>query len=181
MEEAAQGDELAEVVGVVVGEEHGLAGESLAGAAGDGGEEVGGGVGDEGAEGLEVAAEGGKGGVPSVVVGGGGGGGPVAVGEGGGDVGAIDREAEDVPLADADVLEELPEVVLQGGDEGGAEGGGDVGEGVVEGEVGGAAVEELEEVLAEEVVARGWRHGGPPWFREVYGPGTRLLAGGGRA
>ena len=138
VEEAAEDDQFAKVVGGVVGDEQGFAEEVLAVAPAEGFVEIGFGVFDEGDEVFEVGAHGGDGLVPGV-----GRGwlrrlGPVVVGPFDGVVAAGGRsgEVEDVALCDAEVLEELPRGVRQIGWYDAAMIGWEVFDRIVEGSVG---------------------------------------------
>jgi hypothetical protein len=106
VEEAAEKEELAEVVGVVVEEEDGFGGEGLVVGVGDGSEEIG--FFEGGEEFFAVGAQGSHGFVPSVGVGRFGRLGPVAVGEIGRFVFGIEGVLDDVPLGDAEMFDELP-------------------------------------------------------------------------
>lgn len=148
-EELADEDELADVVGVVVGGEQGLSQEGLAVAVGDFGVEVVGLIGDEGDEGLEVIAEGADGLVPGLVVRRGGLGRPVACGPLGRLVVGVAGKFENVGLGDAEMLEEFPGRVVGAFGALAAEGDGQIFDGGFEVGVGVAAGEETDDVFAE--------------------------------
>src|SRR5271168_768278 len=107
-EQAAHKDELAEVVGIVVCREQGLAQDGLAGAVRDAREQVRFRVGDEFAHGFAVAEEGADAFLPGCAVGRRGTLWPVAGGEVRRDVFGVAAELEDVVLSEAGVFEQLP-------------------------------------------------------------------------
>jgi hypothetical protein len=149
-EEAAEEDELAEMVGGVVGDEEGFAEEVLAFAPPEGFIEVGAGVLDEGFEVFEVGVDRGDGLVPGVGIGRLVVFGPVVVGPLDGVVAAGRGcgEVEDVALGDAEMLEKLPGRVRKICRNGTAEIGGEIFDGFVEGDVGLTAFKERGQLLA---------------------------------
>ena len=107
-EEAADEDELAEVVGVVIGEEQGFVQQGLVVGVRDGGEEIGGRIFDFGGELLAVGAKGSDAFFPGFCVGRFGRLGPIARRENGRDMPGVERVFDDVPLRDAKMFEEFP-------------------------------------------------------------------------
>jgi hypothetical protein len=150
-EEAAKNNELTEMISGVVSDEKRFAKKILAVAPAEGFEEVGVGFGDESFEELEVFADRGDRCIPGVCGGWLGGLGPVLFGPLERMVAAGGRrgELEDVPLGDAEMLEELPGGIGEIWWDGGAMLGRKIFDGVVEGGVGLASVEEIEDLFAE--------------------------------
>jgi hypothetical protein len=134
VEETAQENELAEVVGVVVNEEDGFGGQGLVVGVGDGGEEVG--FFDDREEFFAVGAEGSDGPLPGFGIGRFGGFGPVAVGKIRRFVFGVAGVFDDVPLGDAEVFDQLPGGVGEIVGAGAAKIGGKVFDGGVEAGVG---------------------------------------------
>ena len=154
-QQAAQQQQLSQVIGVVVGYQQGLAQDGLPLTMGDGGEEVGGGVGDQLLQGCEVGAKSSEAFFPSVVGRRGVARRPVAGGEVQLFVFGVAAEVEDVPLRDAEVLQQLPGGVGRARGLGGAQLGGPVGDDLVEADVGVAPVEQLDDVLPQGLVVLG--------------------------
>jgi hypothetical protein len=156
-QEAAEDDELAEMVGGVVGYEESFAEEVLAVSPPEWLEEIGFGIFDEGDKTFEVTVDSFDGVVPGVVVGRLRVPGPVVVGPLDGVIAARRwrGEAEDVALGDAEMLKELPGGVGEVGWNGGTEVGGEVLDGVVEGGVGLATFKQRDELLAQWCVLVG--------------------------
>ena len=107
-EEAADVDELGDVVGIVVGYKQGLAKNCLAVAPGNFGEQIGLGIGDQVEQSFLIGAELLDAFGPGCVAGRDGSFRPVAFGPFGGDVLGVPAEFDNVPLSDAEVLEEHP-------------------------------------------------------------------------
>lgn len=165
VQEAAQKDNLAEVVSVVVDEEDGFVGQGLIMGVRDGSENVS--LFEGGDEFLAVGAESGDGFVPSFRVGRFGGFGPVAIGEVGRFVLGVERIFDDVPLSETKVLEELIGGVGEAVGALATKLGGEIFDGGVEAGVGVAFGEMGEQFLAESVgfflgLLLLWHGGCPP-------------------
>ena len=107
-QEAADEDELADVVGVVVGEEERFVEERLVVGVRNRGEEIRGGIFDSGGEFFQVGAESGDAFVPGFCIGRFGRFGPVAGREIGRGVLGVKGVFDDVPLCNTEMLEEFP-------------------------------------------------------------------------
>jgi len=151
VEETAQEDELAEVVGVVVDEEDGFRGQGLVVGVGDGGKEVGFFDGCE--EFLAIGAKGSDRPLPGFGIGRFGGLRPVTIGKTGRFMLGIADVFDDVPLGDAEVFDQLPGGVGEIVGAGAAKIGWKVFDGGVEAGVGVFFHEVRDELVAEGV---GW-------------------------
>ena len=169
IEEPAEENELAEVVGIVVDEEDGFVGQGLIVGVGDGGEEVG--LFEGGDKFLAVRAEGGDGFVPGFGVGRLWGFGPVARGPIGRLVFRVEGVLDDVPLGEAKVLGELIGGVRDVVGALAAKLGGEIFDGVIEARVSVGFGQMRDELLAKCVgIFRWfWWHGGvvSPWWSRL--------------
>jgi hypothetical protein len=169
-EEAADENELAQVVGVMVGEKQGFVEQRLVIGVGNGSEKVGGRVFNFGGELFAVGAEGRDTFIPGFCVGRLRRFGPIAGGEIGRDMLGIECVFDDVPLGDAEMFEEFPGRVQSAFGAFAAEIRGKVLHGGVKGGVSVFAGEESEKISAEglEMVAHG-----PAPFGKDGRPGRR--------
>ena len=170
MEETAQEDELAEVVGVVVDEEDGFRGQGLVVGVGDGGKEVG--FFDRREEFLAIGAEGSDGPLPGFGIGRLGRLGPVTTGKTGRFVLGIADVFDDIPLGDAEVFDQLPGGVGQIVGASAAKIGGKVFDGGIEAGVGVFFNEVRDEFVPEGVglfCRFGWQGSGPlkDWMKYI--------------
>src|SRR5579885_3224029 len=145
----AEIDELAEVIGVVVGKEESFSEHGLAFAMRKSREKIGARIPHKLDHGSKVALERLDAGVPCVFAGRVGRLGPVAAGKIRRDVIGIAAELEDVPLCDAGVLEKLPAGVAKAGSKRPALDFGKAFESVHEMNVSAAALEQISEMFAE--------------------------------
>ena len=148
-EGAAEVDELAEVIGIVVGEDEGFAQNGLALAVGDFGVEIGARIFDELNHFAQIVFKGFDGFVPLFFARRDRGLRPVAFGKFGRDVRVIAAKFQNVPLGDADVFEELPPRVREALRVGAALGCGEAFDGVHEMDVGAAALQQGDELFAQ--------------------------------
>jgi hypothetical protein len=150
-EKPAKEDELAYVVGVMVGDEEGFAEKVLALAPAEGFVEIGRGFLDEGDEGLEIAMDGGDGLIPGVSGWWLWGFGPIAVGPLDGMIAAGGRrgEVEDVALGDAEMFEKLPGGVREVGRDCAVEAGGEIFNSLIEGGVSLAFLKKIAQLFAQ--------------------------------
>ena len=147
------------MIGVVVGQEHRLAGDRLAVAPGDARQQIGPGIFDQRQHRLEICWERFDGIRPCGITGRLVGCRPIPVRPIGRFVLCIAAELEDVVLGDAEVLEEAPGGVRGFARFFAAKRRGEIGDGIVEGDVGVAAFEHFEKVVAQEAKIAGTR-----WF-----------------
>lgn len=156
---AAKQDELAEMIGVVIGDEHGFTQDGLALAVRDASEEIRFRVLNQFDHGAQIGVEIANAAVPGGGVGRSGGGRPVAGRERRRDVAQIAAEFEDVPLGDAEMFEQLPERVSGARDFLPAEGGRDVLQDASGAGVGLLVAQQAHQVAAEGAVTDGGMRG----------------------
>ena len=177
-EEAADGDELAQVVCVVIGDQEGFAedrvGRLLGLGVADWFEEIDRGVRDQIHHRLKVGPECGDGLVPGCGARRRVGGGPVAVGELGGGVLWVDAVAENIPLGDSHVLDQTPGSVGKTWGFLAAKLGWQAGDRLFEIEVAVTAFQQLDEVLSQGDIRL---HGGYPCATDSLSEGSSLNAG----